>query len=177
MTPATSCHPFPDTVRCPVLSVLLATCDSSVCPLSWLKKTIRQSFIHQGCGAYVNESMSVLTDPATHGILNSELTNCPRTVAVFGELAAHWQQMMGTLQRGRVITVPGQRHREHRQDTDRCDCKPTTTEGRRTTLPEELVIGGFAREVTAWLGYVDPKHEAGKLIQRTTKGSLRATEP
>ena len=27
-----------------------------------------------------------------------------------------------------------------------------------------------------WLGYVGPKHEAGKLIQRTTKGTLRATE-
>ena len=28
--------------------------------------------------------MSVLTDPATYGILNSELTNCPRTAAVLG---------------------------------------------------------------------------------------------
>ena len=28
----------------------------------------------------------------------------------------------------------------------------------------------------AWLVYVDPKHEAGKLIQRITKGTLRATE-
>ena len=26
-------------------------------------------------------------------------------------------------------------------------------------------LGVFAREVAAWLGYVDPKHEAGKLIQ------------
>ena len=32
--------------------------------------------------------------------------------------------------------------------------------------------GGLAREVAAWLGCVDPKHEAGKLIQR-----IRATEP
>ena len=30
--------------------------------------------------------------------------------------------------------------------------------------------------VAAWPGYVDPKHEAGKLIQRTMKGTLRATE-
>ena len=37
-------------------------------------------------------------------------------------------------------------------------------------------LGGFARDVAAWLGYVDPKHEAGKLIQRITKGALRATE-
>ena len=35
---------------------------------------------------------------------------------------------------------------------------------------------GFAREVAAWLGYVDPKNEAGKLIHRITKGTLRATE-
>ena len=37
-------------------------------------------------------------------------------------------------------------------------------------------LGGFAREVAACLGYVDPKHEAGKLIQRITKETLRATE-
>ena len=37
-------------------------------------------------------------------------------------------------------------------------------------------LGGFAHEVAACLGYVDPKHEAGKLIQRITKGTLRATE-
>ena len=37
-------------------------------------------------------------------------------------------------------------------------------------------IGGFAREVPAWLGFFVPAHEAGKLIQRTTKGTLRATE-
>ena len=48
---------------------------------------------------FVTESMPVLTDPATYGILNSELTNCPRTAAVLAELAARWQQMMGTLQR------------------------------------------------------------------------------
>ena len=35
---------------------------------------------------------------------------------------------------------------------------------------------GFAREVAAWLGYVEPKHEAGKLIHQITKGTLRATE-
>ena len=43
--------------------------------------------------------MSVLADPVTYGILNSELTNCPRTAAVLGELAAQWRQMMGTLER------------------------------------------------------------------------------
>ena len=74
------------------------------------------------------ESMSVLTDPATYGKLNSELANCPRTAAVLGTLAAQWQQMMGTLQR-----------------TERNDGRPTTIEGRRTTLPKELV-----RHHTTW---------------------------
>ena len=34
----------------------------------------------------------------------------------------------------------------------------------------------IAREVAEWLGFDDPKHEVGKLIQRITKGTLRATE-
>ena len=42
-------------------------------------------------------------------------------------------------------------------------------------LSEELVgqhaLAGFAREIAAWLGYVDPKHEAEKLIQHITKGT------
>ena len=38
------------------------------------------------------------------------------------------------------------------------------------------LLGGLAREVAAWLGYVDLKHEARKWIQRITKGTLRATE-
>ena len=37
-------------------------------------------------------------------------------------------------------------------------------------------LGGFAHEVAAWLGNVDPKHEAWKLIQLSTKETLRATE-
>ena len=52
--------------------------------------------------------MSVLTDPATYGIRNSELTNCPRTAAVLGELAAQWQQMMATLQPVEQETVSSQ---------------------------------------------------------------------
>ena len=30
--------------------------------------------------------------------------------------------------------------------------------------------------VAAWVEYVDPKHEAGKLIQRIMRGTFRATE-
>ena len=52
--------------------------------------------------------MWVLTDPATCGILNSELTNCPRTSAVLGDLAAQWQQMMVTFQRVERETVSSQ---------------------------------------------------------------------
>ena len=71
---------------------------------------------------------------------------------------------------------------EHGQHLSRTRSEVTgsrATEGRRTTVPEELgntPLGGLAREVAAWLGYVDPKYEAGKLIQRITKGTLRATE-
>ena len=59
------------------------------------------------------------------------------------------------------------------RDTDRCDRKSTAIERRRATLPEELVghstsLAGFAREVAAWLVYVDPKHEL--------EGTLRATK-
>ena len=66
-----------------------------------------QSFIRHGGGACVTESMSVLTDPATCGIPSSELTNCPRTAAVLGELAQR-QQMMGTLQRFEQEAVSSQ---------------------------------------------------------------------
>ena len=78
--------------------------------------------------------MSVLTDPATYGLLNSELTNCPRTVAVLGDLAAQWKQMMGTLQRVEQDTVSSQNVADAvlnlEQDTKRCDRKPTSIEGR-----------------------------------------------
>ena len=37
-------------------------------------------------------------------------------------------------------------------------------------------LGRLSREVAAWLGCVDPKHEAEKRIQWITKMTLRATE-
>ena len=52
--------------------------------------------------------MSVLMGPATYALLNIELTSCPRTAAVLGELAAQWQQMMVTLQRVEEETVSSQ---------------------------------------------------------------------
>ena len=36
-------------------------------------------------------------------------------------------------------------------------------------------LAGFPREIAACLGYVDPKHEAAKLIRQITKVTLRAT--
>ena len=54
--------------------------------------------------------------------------------------------------------------------------KSTAIEGRRATLPKSwsTSLEGLAREIAAWLGYVDPEHEAGKVVQQITK--LRATE-
>ena len=52
--------------------------------LHWLKRKSCQSIIHHGCGASENESMSVLTDLAKYGIVNSELTNFLLTTAVLG---------------------------------------------------------------------------------------------
>ena len=128
--------------------------------------------------------MSVLTDPTTYGKLNSELTNCPRTAAVLGELAAQWQQMMGTLQRVEQEAVSSQSLADAIDSIGRTRTEATADrlrlkDGERLypkSWSGTTPLGGFAREVAAWLGYIDPTHEAGKLIQRITKGTLRATE-
>ena len=127
--------------------------------------------------------MSVLRDP-TYGILSSELTNCPRTAAVLGELAAQWQQMMGTLERVKQETVSSQSlvnaiESIGRTRSDATAVRLRLKDGERLypkSWSGTTPLGGFAREVAAWLGCVDPKHEAGKLVQRITKGTLRATE-
>ena len=75
-------------------------------------------------GASVTESTSLLLDPTTHGIVNSELTNWPRTAAVMRVLSGQLKLMMVALQRAQRETV------------------------------SSLNLD------------VDPKHEAGKLIQR-----------
>ena len=126
--------------------------------------------------------MSALTDLATYGLLNSELTNCPRTAAVLGELAAQWQQMLGTLQRVEQEAVSSRSLANAIGSIGRT--RTEATAGRLRLKDGERLypkswsgstpIGGFAREVAAWLGCVDPTHEAGKLIQRITKRTLRA---
>ena len=128
--------------------------------------------------------MSVLTDPATCGILNRELANCPRAAAALGELATQWQQMMGTLQRIEQEAVSSQNMANAIEKLSRTRSEVT---GSRLRLEDgerlypkswsgSTPLGGLAREVAAWLGYVDPKHEAGKLMQRITKWTLRASE-
>ena len=92
--------------------------------------------------------------------------------------------MMGSLQRVEQETVSSQNLANAVENMNRTQIDAT---GKRLRLKDgerlypknwsgSTPLGGFAREVAAWLGYVDPKHEAGKLIQRTTKGKLRATE-
>ena len=128
--------------------------------------------------------MSVLADPATYGKLNSELTNCPLTAAVLGELAAQWQQMMGTLQRVEQEAVSAQSlanaiENIGRTRTEATLSRPRLKDGERLypkSWSGSTPLGGFAREVAAWLGYIDPTYEPGKLIQWITKGTLRATE-
>ena len=120
--------------------------------------------------------MSVLTDPATYGILNSELTNCPRTAAVLGELAAQWQQMMGNPVASQNMANATEKLSRTRSDAT--GSRVRLKDGERLypkSCPGNTPLGGLAREAAAWLGYVDPKHEAEKLIQRITKETLRAT--
>ena len=93
---------------------------------------------------------------------------CPRTVAVLGELATQWQQMMAN-----VI------ENLSRTRSDATGSRLRLNDGERLhpkSWSGNTPLWRLAREAAAWLGYVDPKHEAGKLIQRITKGTLRATE-
>ena len=92
--------------------------------------------------------MSVLTDPAAYGLLNSELMNCQRTAAVLGELAAQWQQLMEILQRIEQEAVLSQNmtnaiHGVMRQE-DGCDCRTendyTRRVGRATRHSDDLHV-------------------------------------
>ena len=129
-----------------------------------------------------------------------------RPSGVSGKKLGTWVSASGatptTRTRSRVITEPGQRHCQSigRTRTEATAVRLRLKGGERL-YPERIqllvqhrvlfgfqqytfnrffllttALGGFAREVAAWLGYIDPTHEAGKLIQRITKGTLRATE-
>ena len=145
-----------------------------MCAFSDLRLTVRprslaqamkcQSLIRHGSGACVTESLSVLTDPATYGLLNSELTNCPRTAAVLGELAAKWQQMMGLQRVEQEIASQNLACAIENLSKTRSDVTGSRLrlkDGERL-YPKSWSGNtplGLAREVAAWLGYVDPKHQ------------------
>ena len=87
--------------------------------------------------------MSVLTDPATYGLLNSELTNCPRTAAVLEELTAQWKQMMWTVQRveQEIVSYQNLAYAIENLSKTRSDvtgCRLRLKDGERL-YPEELV--------------------------------------
>ena len=114
-----------------------------------------QSITHDGSGACMTESMSVLTDSATYGVLNSEWTNCPRTAAVLGKLATQRQQMMGTLQRVEQEAVSSRSLANAIENIGRT--RTEATAGRLRLKDGERLCpkscsgstpnGGFAREV------------------------------
>ena len=106
----------------------------------------------------------MLTDPATYGTLNSELTNCPRTAAVLGELGAQWQQMTGTLQRVEQEAVSSQ---SLAYAIERIGRTRTEATAGRLRLKD-----GERLHPKCWSGNTP----IGGLIQRITKGTLRATE-
>ena len=100
---------------------------------------------------------------------------------MLGESAAQWQQVVGTLQRVEQEAVSSQSLANAIENIgtriDATVSRLRLKDGERLYAKNCLggtPIGGFAREVATWLGYVGSKHEAGKLIQRITKG--RATE-
>ena len=126
-----------------------------------------QSFIRHGSGACVTESMSTLTDPATYGLLNSELTNCPRTATVLRE---DWEAVSPQNMAKAIENLC-------RTRSDATGSRLRLKDGERPypkSWSGNTPIGGLAREVAAWLGCVDPKHEGGKLIQRIAKGDAQS---
>ena len=128
----------------------------------------------------------MLTDLATYGMLNSELMNCPRTAAVLGELAAQWQQMMGTLQRVEQEAVSSQSLANANENIGRTRTDATGS-GRlrlkdlRTTLPKELVRQHTnwrlcTVEDAAWLGFIDLAHRGWKANSADHRGRSEGRE-
>ena len=91
---------------------------------------------------------------------------------------------MGTRQRVEQEAVPSQSLANAIESIRRTRTEATAgrlrlKDGERLhpqSWPGSTPIGGFAREVAAWLGCIDQTREAGKLSQRITKGTLQATE-
>ena len=136
--------------------------------------------MHHGGGGSVTVSVSVLTDPTTFGMLNSDLTSCPRTAPVLGGLAAQWQRMMVTLQRVGQEAVSSQNLDNAIENMGKTRIDATGSRLRlkdgRGFYPKSwsgtTPLGGFAREVATWLGFVGPIYEGEKWIQQITKETL-----
>ena len=110
--------------------------------------------------------MSVLTRLATCDVINSELTNCPRTTDNTGRvgdsMTANERVVQDTVSSKSLVNVIENIHRT------RIDAG-----GNRLSLKDEqrlypkswsdsTSLAGFAREIAAWLGYVDPRHTDGR---------------
>ena len=102
---------------------------------------------------------------------------------MLGDLAARWQHMTGTLQRVEQETMSSKRlanaiDNMSKTRIDATGNRPRLKDGERLRSKSwsGSTLGGSARKVAAWLVYVYPKHETGKLTQRITKGALGATE-
>ena len=121
----------------------------------------------------MTESMSVLTDPATNGLLNNELTTCPRTAAVLGELAAQWQQMMVTLQRVEQETVSSQNLAYVIENLRKTRSDVT---GSRLRLKHGERLYPKSWSGNTLLGSLREESPHGWDMSRITKGTLRATE-
>ena len=101
--------------------------------------------------------MSVSADSAKYGLLNSELTRCPRTAAELGEVATRWQQMMGSLQRVGQETVTSQNlanavENMNRTRMDATRIRLRLKDGERFSPKSwwgSTSLAGFAREITA----------------------------
>ena len=135
-----------------------------------------------------------------YGIVKCELTNCPRTAAVLGELAAQWHQKMGRLQRVEQETVLSQSLANDISNVSNTRIDATGNrlrlmDGERLYPKSRLgstPLAGFAREVAACLEFVDPVQsrqpstspwrlmQSNKLQTEENKGSesrVRAKRP
>ena len=101
--------PHPDTLWCPFFTVCSQCFVVQLCDHLRGSRNHCQTLICRGSGASVTEPLSVLLDLATHGIVNGELTNCPRTADenVDSSTGADDGGSATSSTRDRVVTEPG----------------------------------------------------------------------
>ena len=88
---------------------------------------------------------------------------------------------MGSLQRVEQETVSSQNlanaiDNMNRTRIDATGNRLRLMDGERLSWSGSTTLAGFARDIAPRVGYVDPKHQTGKLIQQLTKGTPRAPE-